>query len=312
MADASPASRAQWLGIGLTVAGAVLFSAKAIVIKLSYHYPVDPVSLQALRMTVALPLYLLVAAFFIGPRVALSGGDRWLIAGLGLLGYYVASVLDLGGLQYVTAAMERLVLYVYPTLVLLYGRVLFGRRVSRTEWIAVAISYAGLAVVFGGEVGGGQTDVWLGGGLVLASAAAYAGFMVGSGRLIPRVGSVRFTCYAMSAAALGVATHFLLTRPLAVLDLPAPAWGLVVTLAVACTLLPSLLLAAGIARLGAERVALLGMVGPVSTLILGSWLLDEPFGLPQLAGTLLILAGVGYLSLGRRAAPAAAPAPARA
>lgn len=299
--------RARLLGILLTAGGAVLFSVKAIVIKLSYRYGIDTVSLLALRMALAVPAYLLIAGLLTWAQPAPSLSRRqWLqILGLGLCGYYLASYLDLAGLQFVSAGLERLVLYVYPTLVLLYGRLFFGRRVQPAELVAVAICYLGLAVVFAEDLRLYEDDVLIGGLLVFGSAAAYALFMTGSGRLIPRVGSVRFTCYAMTAAGLGIAAHFLLTQPADLLALPAPVYGLGAFLAIACTTIPSFMTAAGVGRIGAERAALIGMVGPASTLVLGHLILDEPVTLVHLLGSALILGGVIYISLHK--APAVAP-----
>lgn len=295
------------IGFLLTAGGAVLFSLKAIVVKLSYHYPVDAVTLQTLRMVLAVPIYLLVALWLLrGERRTALSARQWLaVAALGLCGYYLASILDLMGLRYVSAGLERLILYVYPTLVLLFGWLLFGRRVRPAELVAVAVCYAGVAVVFAEDLRLYSADVLLGGLLVFGSAAAYALFMVGSGRLIPAVGAMRFTCYAMTAAGIGVTAHFLLARPLDVLALPAPVYGLSALLAVACTAVPSFMLAAGVGRIGAEQAALVGMVGPASTLVFGYLLLDEPITPVHLLGTALILGGVIYLGLDK-------PKPARA
>lgn len=291
------------LGVALTVAGAVLFSLKAVVVKLSYGYTVDPVSLQTLRMAMALPIYLVIALLLHQRRPRPLTPRQWAgVTGAGLCGYHLASVLDLTGLLYVSAGLERLVLYAYPTLVLIFSRVLFGRPIRRIELGAIALSYIGLAVVFAQDLRLGDGGVLIGGLLVFASAAAYALFIIASGRLIPAVGSMRFTCYAMAAAGAGIGLHFALARPSDILALPAPVYWLGIVLALGCTVLPSFMLAAGIGRIGPERAALIGMIGPVSTLIAAYLVLGEPITPAQIFGGGLIIAGVLWMSLGPRSA----------
>lgn len=295
----------EFTGLALAAAGTALFSLKAIVIKLSYEHAVDPVSLQTLRMLLAVPLYLLIALALSGfGRATPLNRRQWLqIIGLGLCGYYLASLLDLLGLQYVSAGLERLILYVYPTIVLLIGRFTAGRRLQPRELIGMAVSYLGLAVVFGQDVALYQQNVLLGGLLVFASAAAYAVFIAGSGRLIPAVGSMRFTCYAMTAAGLGVGLHYFFARPAGLLELAPPVYGLGILLAVGCTVLPSFMIAGGIARIGAERAAMMGMIGPACTLLLGNLILGEALTPVHVVGTALVLGGIVYLS--RKPVPSA-------
>lgn len=302
--------RREIIGLALAAVGTALFSLKAIVIKLSYVYTVDAVTLQTLRMALSVPLFLLIAAVLVG-----IGGGRplsrrqWLaIAALGLCGYYAASILDLLGLQYVSAGLERLILYVYPTIVLLIGSVLFGRRIQRREIIGIAVSYVGLMVVFAQDVRLYSEHTALGALLVLASAAAYAVFIAGSGRLIPAVGSMRFTCYAMTAAGIGVGTHFIVTQPADLLQLPPQVYWLGILLAAGCTVLPSFMIAAGIGRIGAERSAAMGMIGPACTLMLGNLILDEPLTAAHVTGATLVMGGIFYMSRKPAAVSAATPA----
>lgn len=304
----SPARRHYLTGLGLAAAGAVLFASKAIVIKLSYAYPIEAVGLLALRMAFAVPIYLAIALVLrqLQPAVPLSRRQWLAVVALGLCGYYLASLLDLMGLQYISAGLERLILYVYPTLVLLLSRLLFGRAIGRIELVALALCYAGLALVVAEDLRLYAGDTLLGGLLVFGSAAAFAVFMLGSGRLIPSVGSMRFTCIAMSAAGAGVGAHFLLAQPVDLLALPTPVYVLGAVLAIGCTVLPSFMMAAGVARIGAERASLIGMIGPAATLLMGWAVLGEPVTLVHAAGTALIL--VGMLQLGRRRQqPAPAP-----
>lgn len=298
------------LGYALAAAGAVLFSLKAIVVKLSYVYGVDAVTVQTLRMAMALPAYVVIALLL--PKAAPLTARQWLgVVGLGLTGYHLASYLDLSGLAYISAGLERLILFAYPTLSLLFSRVLFGRRIQRVEVIAIVISYLGLALVFAEDLRLYSDGVVVGSLLVFGSAAAYALFMIGSGRLIPQVGSMRYTCYAMISATLGIGTHFLITRPTDLTALPTPVYGLGMVLALGCTVLPSFLLMAGIARIGGERASLVGLIGPASTLLAANLVLGEPITPINLAGSALILAGVLSISLGGRKTKVEVTQPAR-
>jgi drug/metabolite transporter (DMT)-like permease len=296
--EPSPSRRTEIIGLSLAAGGTALFSLKAIVIKLSYAYPVDAVTLQTLRMLLAVPLYLLIAGVLLG----IGGAARltvrqWLaVGGLGLCGYYVASILDLMGLQHISAGLERLILYVYPTMVLLIGRFAFGRRLQARELVGMTVSYLGLAIVFGQDLALYQDGAVVGALLVLASAAAYALFIAGSGRLIPLVGSTRFTCYAMTAAGIGVGLQYLVRQPTDLLTLPPQVYWLGALLAVACTVVPSFMIAAGIGRIGSERTALVGMIGPACTLALGNLILGEPLTVFHVIGTLLVLGGILHIS----------------
>lgn len=302
--------RREIIGLALAAVGTALFSLKAIVIKLSYAYTVDAVTLQTLRMALSVPLFLLIAGVLlgIGRGQPLSRRQWFTVVALGLCGYYAASILDLLGLQYVSAGLERLILYVYPTIVLLIGSVLFGRRIQRREVVGMAVSYVGLAMVFAQDVRLYSEHTALGALLVLASAAAYAVFIAGSGRLIPAVGSMRFTCYAMTAAGVGVGAHFAVSQPTDLMQLPTQVYWLGILLAAGCTVLPSFMIAAGISRIGAERSAAMGMIGPACTLALGNLILDEPLTATHIAGAALVMGGIFYMS--REPAPTAAAAPA--
>ncbi|MBA1148123.1 DMT family transporter [Ectothiorhodospiraceae bacterium WFHF3C12] len=298
-------------GLALVAAGVALLSLKGIVIKLSYALDIDAVSLLLLRLGIALPVYLVVARF------AGAGGEplsrrQWLgVAGCGLLGAYLASILDFWALQYITASLERLVLYAYPTLVLLFSRILFGRRIRRSDLAALALAYSGLALVFVQDARLYDLEATaVGTALVLASAAAYALFLVGSGELIPKLGSVRFTAYAMIAAAAGIGVHFALARPTAIATLPAEGFALAGFLAVACTLAPSFLMSAGLGRVGAANAAMVGMIGPPVTIAAAHFVLGEAVTWRHGVGTVLIIAGVlGVTLRGRRRAAETAAAP---
>jgi drug/metabolite transporter (DMT)-like permease len=273
-----------------------MFSAKAVVVKLAYRHGVDAETLLALRMLMAVPFF--AAALWWTSRGAarLTAREHALLFTIGLLGYYLASYLDFLGLQYISAALERLILYLNPTLVLLLSVLVLRRPVTRFDVIALALSYGGILLVFWHDVRLDAEGVVLGALLVFGSAASYAGYLVLSGELVRKVGAIRLTAYAMCVATAGVCLQFMLMRPLAGLAQPAPVLWLSLLNAVLCTVLPVFATMMAVARLGAGTVALAGMVGPVSTIALGYAFLAEPISGWQLAGTALVLAGVFVLS----------------
>ena len=284
------------VGVLLALLAAAGFSFKAILVKLAYPFGVDTETLLALRMAFALPVFALVWLRE-SRRVAPAGVTRrdWLAVGaIGVLGYYWASYLDLLGLQYITAGLERLILFTYPTLVLLISFFAFGRRIGRRERIALALSYIGIAAVFAHDLAasGDRRNVLLGAGLVFASALSYAFYLIGSGRLLARVGAARFTAHAMLCASAVVLLQFFVMRPLAALDLPWQVYGLSAAMAILSTVLPTFMLSAAIRRLGSDQASLIGSVGPVATILFGWWLLGESVSPLQLAGAALVLAGV--------------------
>jgi drug/metabolite transporter (DMT)-like permease len=283
-------------GLALAVAGSVMFSAKAIVVKLAYRHGVDAETLLALRMLMSVPFF--AAALWWTSRGAapLSRRDHALLLVIGVLGYYLASYFDFLGLQYISAALERLILYLNPTLVLLLSLLVLRRPVTRFDLLALLLSYGGILLVFWHDVRLEADGVVLGAALVFASAACYAVYLVLSGELVRKVGAIRLTAYAMCVATVGVCLQFALLRPLASLAQPAPVLWLSLINAVLCTVLPVFATMMAVARIGAGSVALAGMVGPVSTIALGYVFLGEPVSGSQLAGTALVLAGVFVLS----------------
>ncbi len=296
--------RNRQIGIYLTLAGAVLFSMKAVFVKLAYAYAVAPISLLGLRMAFSLPFFVGIGLYQIRsrPSVRPMGARAIVTTGLiGLLGYYLASYTDFLGLRYISAGMERIILFVYPTLVLIGQRVLFGTATSRTQWLATGLSYLGIVVAFSeGDLSAGS-ELWIGGALVFVSAVAYAGYVIGSGRMTPRYGTIRFTTLAMVFAGVGVLTQVALSgQPL--LGLPTPVYGWAIVIAIVCTVLPTYLVADGIKRAGAGDAAIIGAVGPVCTIALEYWLLPDRLTLLQMLGGGLVVLGV---VLAARAKPVA-------
>lgn len=284
------------VGLLLAAAGAVLFSGKAIVVKLAYRYGVDAETLLALRMLLALPFFAAALAWTTRGAPPLSAADHLRLWAIGLSGYYVASYLDFLGLQYISAALERLILYLNPTLVLLLSALLFGRRIGALDVAALALAYAGIVLVFWHDVRFEASGTALGSALVFGATACYAGYLVLAGEIVRRIGAIRLTAYAMCVATAGVLAQFALLRPLSALAQPAPVWWLSIVNAVACTVLPVFATMLAVERIGAGNVALMGMVGPIATIALGAVFLGEAVSGWQLAGTALVLAGVWVLS----------------
>jgi drug/metabolite transporter (DMT)-like permease len=295
-----PRPQRLWPGLALATGGSIAFSGKAIIVKLAYHHGVDAVTLIMYRMLFALPLFLGLAWWAGRGQPRLTGRDWRVVAGLGFSGYYLASFLDFAGLAYVSAGFERLVLYLNPTLVLLIGRVLFRRRVARAQLVALGLSYAGVLLVFGHELRVAGSNVMLGAALVFASAVSYAVYLVFSGEEVRRLGSLRLTGLASTVACLLCLAQFALLRPLSAATAVAPQvlW-LSVLNASACTFLPVLMVMMAIERVGATVAAQTGMVGPVSTILMGIVILGEPFTVWIAIGTVFVLSGIWMLAKAR-------------
>ena len=283
---------------------AVAFSGKAVIIKLAYRHGVDALTLLALRMLFSAPLFVALGWWSrrSATAQALSRADLGAIAALGLVGYYLSSYFDFLGLQYITAGLERLVLFLYPTFVLLLSALLFGRRITVRDVFALALAYVGIAIVLLNDFREQPGNVVAGSLWVLGSALLYATYLIGSGRLVGRVGSIRFACYAGVVSCVGVVVHFLVMRDWHVIVAqPAPVYGLAMLMAAVSTVLPIVLTSEGIRRIGAASASIVGSVGPVATIFLGFAFLGEAITLVQLAGAALVLAGVLIVSLAARA-----------
>jgi len=279
-------------GFLLAAAGSIAFSGKAIIVKLAYRYGVDAVTLIMYRMLFALPMFLAMALWAGRGKPALTARDWLGIVGLGFSGYYLSSFLDFWGLEFISASLERLILYLNPTLVLVLGWLLYGRKISYQRAVAMAISYAGVLLVFGHEASFAGTNAVLGAALVLASAISYAIYLSYSGQPVQRLGSLRLAGWATTVACLFCIAQFVLLRPLASAQVAEPVVWLSLLNAVACTAVPVLMVMMAIERIGAGLTAQTGMIGPMSTLLMGVLILGEPFNAWVLAGTALVLSGV--------------------
>jgi drug/metabolite transporter (DMT)-like permease len=297
-AASSPVSgrRAFLAGLSIAIIGSILFSAKAIVAKLMYRYQVDAVMVLTLRMMFALPLFAAIALWKTRTGPALAKSDYLRIVFLGLIGYYLSSFLDFLGLQYISAGLERLILFLTPTFVLLMSFVFYKRSIALLEWGALLLSYLGTVLVFMHDVGGGGAHVGLGSLLVLCAAISYALYLMLSGQLVQRVGAMRLVAYAMCVSSIACIVQFFILRPVGALVQPMAVYELSLFNAVFCTVLPVCLTMIAVVRIGAPTTAQAGMVGPVSTLFMGAVILDEPITGIQLAGMMLVLSGIYLLS----------------
>ena len=299
MKSAQSATKNVASGLLFAVIGAIAFSGKAIIVKLAYRHGVDAVTLIMYRMLFALPLFAAMAWWASRGRPPLTRRDWLGVVGLGFSGYYLASFLDFAGLAYVSASLERLILYLNPTLVLLLGLLLYGRKISRPQLWGMSISYVGVLLVFGREATLAGADVAWGTLLVFLSAVSYALYLSYSGELVQRLGSLRLVGLATSVACLLCILQFVLLRPLAAAEVAMPVIWLSLLNAIACTAVPVLLVMMAIERIGAGLAAQVGMVGPMSTILMGVWLLGEPFTLWIAAGTVLVMTGIYVFSKSR-------------
>ena len=288
-------------GLALAIIGSILFSAKAVIVKLAYRYGVDAATLLTLRMALSLPFFIVALAWSSRGAQPLSHTDHMRLIFIGLLGYYAASYLDFLGLQYVTAALERLILYLSPTLVVVLSSFVLRKHFGRYEWGALALCYGGILLVFWHDVSleGGQ--VLLGSGLVFASAVCYAIYLIMSGELVQRLGAIRLTAYAMCVSSFAVFAQFAVLNPISALRQPQAVYGLSLLNALLCTVLPVFATMLAVERIGAGRASMASMIGPVSTIALAYLFLDERISVWQLAGTALVLTGIYVLTRAGRA-----------
>ncbi len=295
----------QLIGLAFAMAGAALFATKGIVVKLALAEGVDTVTTLAWRMIVAVPIFVTVGILGYRRRQrdrAVDGPPvltpRTLLAtlGVGILGYYVASLLDFASLEYISAQLDRLILLTYPFFVVLFGAVFFGRRITAPMVAALFVSYAGILLIFWHDLHIEGDLVWLGSALVLGSAIAYAGYQILAKPLIDRLGAQLFTSIAMSAAGPAVIVHFLATHPIADLWVSGEAMLLMLAIGTVSTVLPSNLTSTAIGMIGSERTAVIGNVSPVITISLAVGVLGERFTIWHAIGTALVLAGAWWFT----------------
>ena len=284
-------------GLVMALAGSIAFSGKAIIVKLAYRYDVDAVTVIMFRMLFALPLFVGMAWWASRGKERLTRRDWIGVVGLGVSGYSLASFLDFVGLQYITASLERLILYLNPTLVMLLGWLLYRKTFTQRQIVGMAVSYAGVLLVFGHEVRLEGANVALGAMLVFASAVSYAIYLVYSGEMVQRVGALRLVGLATTVACICCIAQYLVLRPAAaVADVAPQVIWLSVLNASLCTALPVLLVMMAVERIGPSLAAQSGMVGPLSTILMGAVILGEPFTAWIAAGSVLVIAGIFVFS----------------
>lgn len=285
-----------FIGLMFVISAAFAFSAKAVIIKIAYGYGahITPLMLMTLRMLFALPFFV-IAIFLIERKnsyTALTPKDKLHLVGLGVIGFYLAAYFDFLGLHYISASLERLVLLLYPTLVVVLSAIFLKHKITAREAIALAVSYIGIVTVFYEELSIAGTDVVLGSALILASATAFAIYLIGSGQMVKRVGAMRFTAYAMTIACVTTLIHFGIEFDATVATLPIEVYGLALLMAIISTVIPTFLMNAGIQHLGAGPASIISSLGPVMTIFLAYLILDEQLSLIQMAGATLVISGV--------------------
>lgn len=293
-----------WIGFGLALLGAIFFAAKGVVVKLTYRYPgIDAVTIIGFRMMLSLPFFLAIGCYQahkarVGLIPKLTFTDIWQLVMLGFVGYYLASFLSFLGLQTISAGLERVVLFLAPSFVLLFTAFYFKRPILRRQWLALALSYGGVVCVFFNDLSYVEDGVVLGVSYVLGSAVTYAIYLIGSGEIIKRVGATRLVAYAMSISTVFSMIQFFWLHGWKGLYQPVQVYQLSFIHATLNTVLPTFMIMWAVARIGAPLTAQLGLIGPVSVLFLAAWFLGEPITPLQLVGTAFVLAGV--IVLGRR------------
>ena len=287
-----------WAGFLITFIGAILFSTKAVIVKKAFaDIKVDALSLLAVRMICSLPFYLAVAFYKTNKEenVKLNTRQWWFLLLLGLMGYYISSFLDFVGLQYISAGLERLILFLYPSISVMITAFIFKEKISGTQKLALLITYIGIAIAYYGElkIDAGNPNFYWGSFLIFLCAITFGFFIAGSGQLIPQIGATKFTAYGMTVASLGVLIHYLLNGNYTVLLSGSTAfWMYGILLAIVATVIPTFLISAGVKRMGSNNVAIVSSVGPVSTIMQAHYILGEQIFPMQIIGTILVISGV--------------------
>ncbi len=287
-------------GLILGLTGVILFSAKAVFVKLAYQYDVDAISLLLLRLLFSLPVYIVVLIGVLTgknkKKIAISRLDLLKLFVLGLLGYYLASFLDFAGLNYISASLERLILFVYPTVVLILSLVFFKRKPTPEQLLAVVVTYLGVLLAFYKNTLEASDNLWRGAVLIFFSAVSYATYLVGSGDIIPRLGTKLFTSSVMIIATLASFIHFYVSEDVNLFGFDPSVYWITLGMALISTILPSFLIAEALKILGANNVAIIGSIGPISTIVLASVFLHERITIYQAIGTIVVIGGILLLA----------------
>ncbi len=289
-------------GVLLGVLGIVMFSSKAIMVKLIYQYNVKAVDTLFLRMFFSFPFYIVIAYIYRNEEKEKSRDKRdylWLVF-FGVVGYYLASLFDFIGLQYIKASLERIILFIYPTIVLFFNKIFLKKQINRNQKLAIILTYLGIIITFGSEVSISGKDVYLGGFFIVLSAITYASYLVGSGWLIPKFGVMRFTAYAMLVSCICVFIHFIFLSEGTVLSFPPQVYILALCIAVFATVIPSFLVSISIKIINSSNFAIIAGVGPISTIILAVIFLNEHLTIIQMLGTVVVILGILLVSKNKK------------
>ena len=278
-----------------------MFSSKAVMVKLAYRYQVDAISVLLLRMVFSFPFYAVIAYVYRNQNkdaIINSKDYIWLVF-LGFVGYYLASYFDFVGLTYIKASLERIILFLYPTIVLLFNKLFLRQSIARIQMLAIALTYLGIIIAFGNEVVITGSDTLLGGFFILLSAITYASYLVGSGWLIPRFGVMRFTAYAMLVSCICVFIHYGIIGKTDLFSFSLEVYVLGFLIAVFATVIPSFLVSISIKMISSSNFAIVAGVGPISTITLAGIFLNETLTLLQLFGALIVIVGILLVSIKR-------------
>jgi len=289
-------------GVLIGILGIVLFSSKAVLVKLAYNYKVDVISILLLRMLFSFPFYVIIAYLYRkkSTGVEVKKNDYVWIVFFGFVGYYLASYFDFVGLTYIKASLERIILFLYPTIVILLNKFFLKQPITKIQMGAIGLTYLGIVIAFWDEVAISATDAYLGGFFILLSAITYASYLVGSGWLIPKFGVIKFTAYAMLVSCFCVFIHYAITSNIDVFSFSWQVYFLGFLIAVFATVIPSFLVSASIKMISSSNFAIIAGVGPISTVILAAIFLNEKLTLLQLFGALVVIVGILLVSVKKK------------
>jgi drug/metabolite transporter (DMT)-like permease len=291
-----------WYGIAIGVLGIVLFSSKAVMVKLAYNYKVDAISILLLRMLFSFPFYIIIAYLYRNQNnmVQIKHKDYAWVIFFGFVGYYLASYFDFVGLTYIKASLERIILFLYPTIVLLLNRLFLKQPITKIQAGAIGLTYLGIIIAFSDEVAISGSDTYLGGFFILLSAITYASYLVGSGWLIPKFGVVKFTAYAMLVSCICVFVHYGFISKTDLFGYSWEVYFLGFLIAVFATVIPSFLVSTSIKMISSSNFAIVAGIGPISTIILASIFLGESLTLLQFFGALVVIIGILLISFSKK------------
>ncbi|NMH89400.1 DMT family transporter [Flavivirga algicola] len=288
-------------GIFLGIFGIVLFSSKAVMVKLAYQYDVDAISILLIRMLFSFPFYIVIAYLYRhqNSEVAIKNKDYVWVVFFGFIGYYLASYFDFVGLTYIKASLERIILFLYPTIVLLLNKIFLKKPITKVQAGAIALTYLGIVIAFWDEVAISGQDTYLGGVFILLSAITYASYLVGSGWLIPKFGVMKFTAYAMIVSCICVFVHYSVISEVDIFSFSWEVYFLGFLIAVFATVIPSFLVSASIKMISSSNFAIVAGIGPISTIVLAAIFLNETLTLLQLFGALAVIIGIFLVSINK-------------